>query len=270
MQLKLRSRLIITSTLLIAFVVVCFALITNTLVEGDLANEQERISDRRLQAMRESGLLLGQLTAQGALPLLAENQIPNLTSLIRRVVNESEESGVEVLAATILDERGRPLTSAPEDASPPSIGREELDAIEAPMLRTEASEQGFVVIAPAQSGQLRLGYVVLSFGDGPLREELAELERNTAQRIATVQRNNLILGGLALLLGMLIAVWQSLRITNPIQRLASSAEKIASGELDTRAEVRSQDEIGQLSKSFNNMAERVQQLLKETAEKATL
>lgn len=66
----------------------------------------------------------------------------------------------------------------------------------------------------------------------------------------------LVSGGLgavlvALLLGTLLA-W---RITTPVRRLTQAAEEIASGNFASRAEVQSQDEIGQLADSFNRMAD---------------
>jgi serine phosphatase RsbU (regulator of sigma subunit) len=249
------------------------------MVRGDLEAEQQRVSQRRLQAMRETGLLLTQMVAQGALPLLADFQVPNLTSLVTRLVARSETSGVEVISAAILQNNGQPVTWAPADAGPrvqpEQFGVASFSAIEEPSVSTSGGGDAdtlsnFVVIAPIQSESLRLGYALLEFGVGPLEAELQEIADYTANRIAVLQRNTSILGVLALLLGVLIAIVQSLRITNPILRLAASAEKIAAGDLQTRAIVKSRDEIGKLSHSFNNMAQRIEELLEETHEKATL
>ena len=59
---------------------------------------------------------------------------------------------------------------------------------------------------------------------------------------------------LAIGLGLVI----SKTISRPIDKLASAAAEIGRGKLDTRLEVRSKDEIGQLADSFNKMAEDLQ------------
>jgi serine phosphatase RsbU (regulator of sigma subunit) len=279
MRLSIRSKLISTSTLLVAFVVVVFAAVTQQMVKGDLHSEQNRVIERRLQAMRETGVLLTQMVTQGALPLLADYQIPNLNRLMARLVGRSETSGVEVLRAAILTRSGDPVAWAPVDPplrfTPADLGVASFDAIQEAHIHAIAGEDthhpgNFRVVAPIESPEVRLGYAVLEFGTGPLLAELQEITDYTAQRAATIQRNTTILGGLAIVLGILIAILQSLRITNPILRLAASAEKIAAGDLETRARVSSRDEIGKLGHSFNNMAERVQELLHETREKATM
>jgi len=50
-------------------------------------------------------------------------------------------------------------------------------------------------------------------------------------------------------------------ITRPVQHLADAVERFGHGELAVRATPRSKDEIGNLSRSFNAMAERIQTLL---------
>jgi PAS domain S-box-containing protein len=50
---------------------------------------------------------------------------------------------------------------------------------------------------------------------------------------------------------LLIAFWFSKRITNPIKALADGAEKMQEGKFDYQIEVKSNDEIGLLTKTFN-------------------
>jgi two-component system OmpR family sensor kinase/two-component system sensor histidine kinase BaeS len=58
-------------------------------------------------------------------------------------------------------------------------------------------------------------------------------------------------GLLALVLGSLLF----LQITSPLQALSRSAKAIAEGDLGQRVAVQSEDEIGQVARSFNRMAE---------------
>lgn len=61
-----------------------------------------------------------------------------------------------------------------------------------------------------------------------------------------------------------IAIWViARRLTSPIVELSLAAEKIAGGDLDARAPVSTNDEVGQLSTTFNAMVARVAQRTKE-------
>lgn len=70
----------------------------------------------------------------------------------------------------------------------------------------------------------------------------------------------LLLGG-AVLFSLLLGyfVWQGLRkIMRPLHELQHAAEKMSQGQYETRVNVTSKDELGQLSRAFNNMAEAIQ------------
>lgn len=56
-----------------------------------------------------------------------------------------------------------------------------------------------------------------------------------------------------ILLGLFVSMWVSARVTRPIERLAVGARKVAAGDWAVRVDVRSRDEIGQLSRDFNEM-----------------
>jgi two-component system, NtrC family, nitrogen regulation sensor histidine kinase NtrY len=62
----------------------------------------------------------------------------------------------------------------------------------------------------------------------------------------------LVAGG-GILLGLLLSVWISARVTRPINRLAAGAKKVAAGDWGARIEAKSNDEIGQLTRAFNEM-----------------
>jgi len=69
---------------------------------------------------------------------------------------------------------------------------------------------------------------------------------------------NMLFSGLAALGFSLLAAWLLARhLLAPISDLARAARQIAGGALDTRIQVRSEDELGQLAADFNDMAERL-------------
>ena len=47
----------------------------------------------------------------------------------------------------------------------------------------------------------------------------------------------------------------SRRLTRPLERLSEAVRKVAKGNFDVSVDISSKDEIGQLSRSFNEMAE---------------
>jgi two-component system, NtrC family, nitrogen regulation sensor histidine kinase NtrY len=79
---------------------------------------------------------------------------------------------------------------------------------------------------------------------GSSRKELVLLTRHILQIAAVV-------AGAALLIGLLISLWVSARITRPLEELAEGAREVASGRWDTVIDLRGKDEIGQLASAFN-------------------
>lgn len=69
----------------------------------------------------------------------------------------------------------------------------------------------------------------------------------------------LILIGLGgLVLGMLGVTWLSKRITTPIKKLVDGTVRISRGDFNHSIEISSQDEIGNLARSFNEMSRQLQ------------
>ena len=96
--------------------------------------------------------------------------------------------------------------------------------------------------------------------------EGAELEAKAAQISGRniIVITSIIIFVLALIIGYAI----SLLITKPINILKENAEKFGKGNLDTRIEISSKNEIGELATSFNLMAEDLKQLSNAEKEKS--
>lgn len=93
---------------------------------------------------------------------------------------------------------------------------------------------------------------------GPNNELLAVLLVGSSQRELVMLTRKIVkisaaVAGGALLIGLLISLWISTRITKPVEELAEGAREVASGRWDTRIDVRGTDEIGQLATAFNDM-----------------
>jgi two-component system, NtrC family, nitrogen regulation sensor histidine kinase NtrY len=83
---------------------------------------------------------------------------------------------------------------------------------------------------------------------GSSRKEVVLLTRHILQIAGVV-------AGAALLIGLLISLWVSARITRPLEELAAGAREVASGRWDTVIDLRGKDEIGQLASAFNEMTQ---------------
>jgi signal transduction histidine kinase len=70
-----------------------------------------------------------------------------------------------------------------------------------------------------------------------------------------------IIGVVAAGMGAIVGLLMSRRITQPLQHMAAITSHMAQGDLAVRCRVPQQDELGLLSQSFNNMAERVEDLV---------
>jgi serine phosphatase RsbU (regulator of sigma subunit) len=115
-----------------------------------------------------------------------------------------------------------------------------------------------------------LGFVVAAYGYGELDKAIATAKQQKEAAYADVGLRTAGVGAIFVLLGLLLAILQGLRISKPIKMLAWRADQIARGDLESRVEVTSTDEIGLLGENFNYMADQLVVLLRQTAEKATL
>ncbi len=70
-------------------------------------------------------------------------------------------------------------------------------------------------------------------------------------------------GGLALLLTALASYWVSRRLTQPIHKLAESADSVKKGDWDAHFERSSDDEIGELADLLNEMLAKLRDDLKQ-------
>lgn len=75
-----------------------------------------------------------------------------------------------------------------------------------------------------------------------------------------VRNNSVLLGIGCLLLAILISVWLSFFITRPISQLRNLMKKVERGDISVSIPLRSRDEVGQLSQSFNVMVSRLSDL----------
>ena len=81
-------------------------------------------------------------------------------------------------------------------------------------------------------------------------------------------QENIIWIGIILMIGLsILTYFLSKRLSEPITKLRDAANKITQGDFSVRTNIKSHDEIGQLSSSFDSMAKKLQESLIEIKEK---
>lgn len=110
-------------------------------------------------------------------------------------------------------------------------------------------ERVFVAV-PVQYEGSTVGYLILS---RPIAPAYAEVYQQWLELGSTT------LPVIVLVIG--VGLWLSGTISRPVQQLRNSAMKMAKGDLSTRIDSHSEDEVGQLAKAFNYMAEQIEGLM---------
>jgi two-component system nitrogen regulation sensor histidine kinase NtrY len=81
---------------------------------------------------------------------------------------------------------------------------------------------------------------------GTSRRPLLELQ----QQIRTAA---FAIAGVGILLAVIASLWLAARFTRPIEQLAAASRELAAGEWNAQVDVESNDEVGELARSFNSM-----------------
>ncbi|EEX91933.1 methyl-accepting chemotaxis protein [Vibrio orientalis CIP 102891 = ATCC 33934] len=95
-----------------------------------------------------------------------------------------------------------------------------------------------------------------------------ELDEIISQQVESSVQTELIAGVVLVILGLATIAFAASRLVKPIREVAARLEDIASGEgdLTQRLEIKSQDEIGQLSLGFNKFLDKLQSIISDVVD----
>ena len=97
---------------------------------------------------------------------------------------------------------------------------------------------------------------------------LAEIDKEEVEEPIGVLQDRILQTGIAITLGMgLVAFIVSKSLSRPLIKLKNAANKISGGNFDVRTNIKTRDEIGELSHAFDSMAQKLQESLIEIKEK---
>ncbi len=283
--------MIASTAVLLAVVVVVFFAITWVQLDK-LADEQAEARGEAVdQVTRQTGVSISQTIAAASSVALAEGGY----TFIQRLLETTARSSPDVLWMVVADESGRivadsrgargvaraaplpPAVAVQARARPgasvelPRAGAGPRILATAILGRDELADGADewtapdAVVAPAEV----IGFVEVATDTGVHEREAARARQAARERVGDTARLAAIAAVVLLVLGVVVAVQQSLGIARPLRQLSAQARRIAHGEIG-QVEPSGAAEIRELSTNLNHMATRLGQLLVETAKKASL
>ena len=264
-------KMILTTTALIIVVVTLFGLINYSLMSNVYDEQQRLLNETFLAAITKRGTVQTRDLVYAARAPILENNYTGLQGFVPEVAKGDPEVVYALVAdkdGTILAHSDRVNNSKP--VTDP-IGVEMLAVKDAANKRSQSPGGELYVFArPVEQEGQRVGTVVIAYSLRVLAEQTSRIEAERATASSRSLLRTVAIGLIFALFGTAIAIFQGLRISRPIKMLAWRADQLARGDLESRVEISSTDEIGMLGENFNYMADRLVVLMRETAEKATL
>jgi adenylate cyclase len=215
------------------------ALLASLLLVAAIGTISLIVLDQSAQALAaEAGkravVLAEQLARNAREPLLLEDDL-TLSQMIESIAKESE-----VTVARVLDKDGRVLASSVKDE---------------PEVRERMTGKEKIARWPLGGKLLvgvRMNYRELDIGEAQV---VLDVDAVTGRAIRAARRQVLLAAGVLLGVGLVIAFIVSGMVSRPLRRLRLAVNALAAGDLSARVEPSSRDEIGVLTRAFNEMSE---------------
>ena len=306
MRIGISVKWTVSAVLIVILVIGVYAVFTIRDTQQSVERETERIQRIQYEALDELGAQTTIAISQPALGLLYDNDREGLTKLLAPVVERSGNQSYFALYTTLIAPNGRVwATTVNKDYQRLRFTQDEdyFDRERDPQSTVEVDEKWLsetisdnhikhyfdvertLVDTHGNTKQLNVrqyahiiqepnedpqGYLLIGYAIDGLNQEIEAIRAFGDQRKSEALSRSLLLAIIAIFIGIIVGIFQSLLVTRNIKKLTKAAIQIASGDLTVRSDVKSGDEIGQLSDRFNVMADRVVALLKETEQKAML
>ncbi len=244
--MKLRTRLII------AFTYVLLAVVVALTIPLAVSLSRRAKTDLESRTLRDAQTIAAYITAG----MLSE------PTELERLLAETTPATIE--RVVVVDDRGIVI----HDSAGTSLGedftngeRPEIDAalagqaVAGDRFSDTAGEPILVAAAPIIDGQ--------PIGALRLTSDYAEVDAAARRTVIGL----IVIGGAAILTGVIIAFALAGSIARPIQRLAAAAHRLGGGDLSARAgPVGGAAEVGDLAASFDAMAERLERAVRAQRE----
>lgn len=159
------------------------------------------------------------------------------------------QNNKSIRSVLIVPRRGMAMNIAP-------TGWEMLDSASTPLKPIDFDTESYGIVE-VQGGGARYRYITpirfsgVSWGAMRIDFDTSEYEANINEMYRQISYISLFTLLAILPIGYFFALW----LTRPIATISSAASRVASGDLDAHVAITRKDEIGDLSRSFNQMVD---------------
>ncbi|MCH2066985.1 MAG: response regulator [Shimia sp.] len=209
----------------------------STLIYLNTITQLELVHTRFSERSDSLGILIQEVT----LPYLFEGRPAELDIIYQELMRQPD-----ILALRFIDPEGFLLVNGSSEGNALFLGRVEdplvTEAVASETTHIRNLEGRIQVAVPAIYGNVNYGTIRF------------DLDGTAANReVNLVLRRNLMFGVFFTLTGILLSIWISRRLTEPLARLNSATERAAKGNLNQSIVIRTNDEVESLADSFNLM-----------------
>ena len=270
-KLSISAKLIILITLLVLVIVslsgVLGSMQTNRVIDDLGGQLKTKVNDN----LRTAGIAKLELLIQQARIEMLQRDYATLQTIVTGVAEGDENVtliAVADRAGTILAHTDKKLVSTKAQGTLKEDLKVTNTQVHEDMMASGRRSIAFA--APVEERGDRLGTILVAYTMDPLITELEQVKRLKRREVRANVQTTLIFAVVSGVIGLVLAVLVGFQISRPIQALVGQADKIAGGDLETRVQVTSRDEVGLLGERFNFMAEQVHALMLESVEKAAM
>lgn len=164
--------------------------------------------------------------------------------ILRRIADEGDRE------LAFVDNDGTTLTATSQNLRTIDVSSIELVPCGTRTCKVVMLHPGRFVLAPIEVDGQELGWLAVSQG--------------------LPEPGDFVVFGIGLvivyLVALVIIIGLSIRITRPLRHMSASMDRIASGEIEHRVEVKGRGEVERMGESFNSMADRVATMLRGSKE----
>ncbi len=166
----------------------------------------------------------------------------NLAPILVRL---QEGAGAQGLAVALVDEQGRLLADTSDEGDAALVSRSADPAVAKAMAGVD---QGAFLDGGSMRAFARVGLVGWTIA-------LTQSEDQALAEVRRSRRVTLTWTGVSIVAMLVLGLLFTARITRKLRLFARSAEALSAGDLDSRVEISSGDELGLLARTFNHMGE---------------
>ncbi|MDA5556938.1 hybrid sensor histidine kinase/response regulator [Shimia sp. MMG029] len=208
-----------------------------TLIYLNTLTQLELVRTRFAERSDALGILIQEVT----LPYLFEGRPAELDIIYQELLRQPD-----ILSLKFVDPNGYLLVNGEEDSNALFLSR-----VDDPIIAETSESKVKKIVSENSVIQVAVPVIYGNVNYGTIRFDLDGAPANN--EVSLVLRRNMLFGVFFTLTGVLLSIWVSRRLTEPLARLNSATKRAAKGNLNQSIVIRTNDEVEGLANSFNLM-----------------